>query len=159
MPLLIWFFFRSHHLVPYLIHIAFSFRCLSRLDCSFLSFLPWSYVHRHQLNGVVPQAATDISSLFWRLLKQKIYALLCFFFWDSNRTTFSMLRHRNNGLPSFIVSYGIRIATFNCLLLHLKFVSNKSWSYLKFSLRLRKLIIRQIYVVVYRRHMKNYKIQ
>ena len=39
--------------------------------------------------------------------------------------------------------------SFNHLLLH----------YLKFSLRLSKLIIRQIYVAVYKLHMKNYEIQ
>ena len=63
-------------------------------------------------------------------------------FQDCNRTIFSVLRHRNDRLPLFIVE--VISPSFNHLLLHC----------LKFSLRLGKLIIIQIYVAVYRLYMK-----
>ena len=75
------------------------------------------------------------------MFSASIYALLLLFR-DCNRTIFSVLRHRNDRLPLFIVE--VISPSFNHLLLHC----------LKFSPRLGKLIIRQIYVVVYRLYMK-----
>ena len=71
------------------------------------------------------------------MFSASINALLLFFR-DYNRTIFSVLRHQNDRLPLFIVE--VISPSFNHLLLHC----------LKFS----KLIIRQIYVVVYRLYMK-----